>query len=806
MPVRYSKQSSKTGATIGTIVSVVRPESYTSDIDPTVESNNWNLDSDYPGWIVCEGQTLNVSEYRVLYNVIGNTYGGVPDSTFVLPDYRSKRVMGTGRLDGNRGSSISQPVVFGANGLPGGDSETAGSGGGFYLLDTFRQLPENSEITPGSPASPRVDYDINDPFLTATQNFTGVTLIPHGAGISSDSTNFNTDIAGQGSTGGFRQPSYPGVGGVYLAFGTPGDAYFNSLQNTRIAEYTLDLTGYDRMFIFAIVGTDYNGGEVPNQEDLSIFWPDNTSEVIIPGFSNYTGGDIFDYDLEYGTWREIEVSIPPQYRAPGTTIRFRQIVTSFGSGEWRSPEEEAANPNGIDNYAIQRIGLEGATIGGTAVDTFSLGTFRTRGFEQVTATEDSVLSGTITFGVGPCREVTVAAVPPHLHFTELCYPGSQQATVAEPGPVMDDDFVFFTEGVGGIFSFNRGLRSWPGPAGAGTGSFAINVDAAALNGYTNNGVTATLSNSNGVTLSAYGDGTGDDGGFLDYGASPSGQYLNFRDGQSGSSSFSGTRSATWGPVDASQAQSVSILAIAGTDQNGGERVNTAGESLRIQFNNGAGFVEQGIILPSAGDSGLWSPGQSFDNYDAVYADWSFLNFAIPTAYQVSNLQIRFIQDFGVETDTSAAGTPVDNFGIATVRLTGGGNIFEFVGSDPLPLQRHSHMVYWDEPNDGDTVPTIPVTFGTGGGSANDYFGGNNGLRSGTTAVNNAPLNDSIGDTITKTIDINSDMGIEARSAVITMSEASRTVFDSAISVRLEAAEELVLLSPYFRTKYLIKAY
>jgi len=38
-------------------------------------------------WIACEGQTLNISEYGDLYNIIRNRWGATVE-TFNLPDYR----------------------------------------------------------------------------------------------------------------------------------------------------------------------------------------------------------------------------------------------------------------------------------------------------------------------------------------------------------------------------------------------------------------------------------------------------------------------------------------------------------------------------------------------------------------------------------------------------------------------------------------------------------------------------------------------------------------------------------------------
>src|ERR1700712_562336 len=38
------------------------------------------------GWMFCEGQTLPISEYDVLYQLIGTTYGGDGQVTFNLPN------------------------------------------------------------------------------------------------------------------------------------------------------------------------------------------------------------------------------------------------------------------------------------------------------------------------------------------------------------------------------------------------------------------------------------------------------------------------------------------------------------------------------------------------------------------------------------------------------------------------------------------------------------------------------------------------------------------------------------------------
>lgn len=42
------------------------------------------------GWMFCDGQLLPISEYDVLFNLIGTTYGGDGQSTFALPDMRGR--------------------------------------------------------------------------------------------------------------------------------------------------------------------------------------------------------------------------------------------------------------------------------------------------------------------------------------------------------------------------------------------------------------------------------------------------------------------------------------------------------------------------------------------------------------------------------------------------------------------------------------------------------------------------------------------------------------------------------------------
>lgn len=42
------------------------------------------------GWSLCNGQLLPISEYDVLFNLIGTTYGGDGQTTFALPNLQSR--------------------------------------------------------------------------------------------------------------------------------------------------------------------------------------------------------------------------------------------------------------------------------------------------------------------------------------------------------------------------------------------------------------------------------------------------------------------------------------------------------------------------------------------------------------------------------------------------------------------------------------------------------------------------------------------------------------------------------------------
>lgn len=49
------------------------------------------------GWMLCQGQTLAISQNQPLFALLGTTYGGNGQTTFNLPDLRSRVPVGQGR-------------------------------------------------------------------------------------------------------------------------------------------------------------------------------------------------------------------------------------------------------------------------------------------------------------------------------------------------------------------------------------------------------------------------------------------------------------------------------------------------------------------------------------------------------------------------------------------------------------------------------------------------------------------------------------------------------------------------------------
>jgi len=75
------------------------------------------------GWAFCDGALMPISENATLFNLIGTTYGGNGQSTFALPDLRSRIPMHTGTGPSGLTNQIAQlqgveTVTLFANQIP----------------------------------------------------------------------------------------------------------------------------------------------------------------------------------------------------------------------------------------------------------------------------------------------------------------------------------------------------------------------------------------------------------------------------------------------------------------------------------------------------------------------------------------------------------------------------------------------------------------------------------------------------------------------------------------------------------------
>jgi microcystin-dependent protein len=65
------------------------------------------------GWALCDGSSLPISEFDILFNLIGTTYGGDGQTTFNLPDLRGRVAIhqGGGHVIGEVGGAEAVQVT-----------------------------------------------------------------------------------------------------------------------------------------------------------------------------------------------------------------------------------------------------------------------------------------------------------------------------------------------------------------------------------------------------------------------------------------------------------------------------------------------------------------------------------------------------------------------------------------------------------------------------------------------------------------------------------------------------------------------
>ena len=109
------------------------------------------------GWLLCNGQPLNITQYGELFTAISNTYGGDGITSFNVPDLRGRAVAGRDvQLSGVYANRLGT-THFGSNGQSLGQT-----GGSESNTLTSTQMPAHSHFVVNS------DSTANSPVAAVT--------------------------------------------------------------------------------------------------------------------------------------------------------------------------------------------------------------------------------------------------------------------------------------------------------------------------------------------------------------------------------------------------------------------------------------------------------------------------------------------------------------------------------------------------------------------------------------------------------------------------------------------------------------
>jgi microcystin-dependent protein len=129
------------------------------------------------GWALCNGQSMSISEYEVLFNLIGTTYGGNGTTTFNLPNLQGRLCVGMGQGPGLSNYAIGQvggteTVTLTTAQMPShvhtlsATTTTAGLGTPTNNLTGAVAKPQLMYTIPGSPAPITGSLNVNSCTLT----------------------------------------------------------------------------------------------------------------------------------------------------------------------------------------------------------------------------------------------------------------------------------------------------------------------------------------------------------------------------------------------------------------------------------------------------------------------------------------------------------------------------------------------------------------------------------------------------------------------------------------------------------------
>ena len=366
----------------------------------------------------------------------------------------------------------------------------------------------------------------------------------------------------------------------------------------------------------------------------------------------------------------------------------------------------------VENALINTVGQTGGSWyiskdalldGGTF---FSIGDVRTRGYTEIVADVFSYITGSVDFRVGPLDDFIFSRPVEHNHYILSSEPDTIVDNEREGVPV-DEFAVNYTRTRANIQAFE--------PAGG--GGLALGHSHGLTREALNDARTATFGNTSGIggidpnqpadifydvngaewntflhplgdgrigyddiSLEPHGPGTGEWEGFLKPSIAQGNRYLAFGYGAS-ATGFSNPEELKTSrrvelELDFTGYTQLYVFAIAGNDNNGGERPNNVGEGLYCEFSNG----ETLRLFPSVQDyrneNGLESE-EAFDLYDAIHSNWKEFIIDIPAALQDQPNQVITLKQNLQTGSEQGDGVPAGNLnandmlGVQGVGLRGG---------------------------------------------------------------------------------------------------------------------------------------
>ena len=435
----------------------------------------------------------------------------------------------------------------------------------------------------------------------------------------------------------------------------------------------------------------------------------NGNGPVVPDFSRspvYTDNFVITGDSSGISDTDLNVTISSLANQPEFRIRKSYLRSDypFIIGEFRVPDYrdrkligygEGVEGSGtplVEDRITMNLGDSGGRwyittdILEDPLEFYEISDVLTSGYTDVNTQIEAFLTGEKKYTVGPIEDYIYSRPPEHNHY--VLHSDVNDFAEATVGGV-DTFTTTYARVKGSLLNFVPGGVSGDGQAlGHSHGLIGRRLSSSRISTYGNvagigervqtnaredtfvNIEVATLSLS-GTALVPYGTGVTEVGGFAPPGSNS--VYLGF--GTRGTSPFSSLQTDRRATItmDTTGYSTFFVLAIAGNDNNGGERPNDGGDSIYISFNGGA---EQ-VLLPSRAQFNNDNGFEGSGIYDDTYTYWKNQEIAIPESARGPNCQILLRQtanpplEYKPTVNDADHPNGNDTFGIAAVGLRDG---------------------------------------------------------------------------------------------------------------------------------------